>query len=292
MARLGCRLANAGEVASKVGIAEMARVAESAGADALHLADHIVLPEQNESRYPFSEDGKYHTPAITDFYEVLTSCAWIAAQTTSIDVGPSVLVLPQRNPLLVAKVAASISRLSKGRLFLGVGAGWLREEFNALGHDFDKRGRALDEGLQILSIAWEGKLGAFSGTVWQVPEGIHCRPAPDDLPVLIGGMSNVALRRAAAYDGWIAHVGAQDDLGELREKLDKLRGLRAESGSSRPFRSVVKVAGYNSVEQSPQLLTELVSMGFDEVVVYPEWTELGSAARFIATCRTMIDKAH
>lgn len=290
MARLGCRVPNMGELPGRHGLAEMARVAEDAGADAAHLSDHVVLPERTESRYPFTPDGSFPFPCRDDWYDVLTSCAWIAASTSSLEVGPSVLVLPQRHPLEVAKTAATLSRLSGGRLFLGVGAGWLREEFDALGRDFDNRVTGMNESIRILRDAWEGDADGFDGEVWDIPSGLHCRPLPDSIPLLIGGMSKSALRRAAANDGWIALVGADADLDALERKVRALRDLRAEAGDDGPFRTVVRVMSYGgSADETAASIRELVAMGFDEVVIDPGWDDLVRAGELIGRARAVID---
>jgi probable F420-dependent oxidoreductase len=271
----------------------MARVAEDAGADALHLADHIVLPESSTSTYPFTADGRFPFAPDSDWYDVFASCAWAAAVTSTVQVGPSVVVLPQRNALEVAKVSSTLSRLSGGRFFLGVGAGWLREEFVALGRDFDHRAAAMLEGIDVLRLAWSGSGHGYVGEHNQVPEGTHCRPvpAPGGVPVLLGGMSNAALRRAARHgDGWIALMGAREDVGALGAKLDKVRDLRADYELSASFHAVIRVVNYGgSATESADHVRELVELGFDEVVIDPGWDDLDHAARLIALCRRSLD---
>lgn len=283
MTKLGCRLPNAGPSASRMG--EIAQLAEELGVHVLHLADHLVLPGSNESRYPFTADGHFPFDVDSDWYEVMTACTWVAAHTSTIELGTSVLVLPQRHPLELAKVAASVSRLSGGRLFLGVGAGWLREEFSALGRDFGERGRALDEGLAILRSVEDGRPEAFDGEVWQVPEDLRCYPALGRLPLLIGGMSPRALRRAARFDGWIAHVGASDDRRELETMVETLADERRRHGATGDFRKVAKMAHVSEATTDPGgVVAEVARLGFDEVVIYPSWDDSNASATLIEEC--------
>lgn len=295
MRRLGCRLPNMGTLPHRQGLGTMASIAEQAGAHALHLSDHVVLPEKTDSKYPFTPDGIFPFPPDSDWYDVFISCAWAAAATTTIEVGPSVLVLPQRHPLEVAKLASTLSQLSSGRFFLGVGAGWLREEFEALDKDFDDRAAVMLESIDILRLAWSGSGAGYSGEHLRVAEGTHCRPTPlrGNVPVLMGGMSNAALRRAARHaDGWIALISAHADLSGVRMKLGKLHDYRHDHEATAPFRAVVRVMNYSGdAEATADRLHQLWELGFDEVVIDPGWEDLDSAADLIETCRRACDDA-
>lgn len=297
MTKLGVRIANTGPQPAALGLTEMGRAAEAAGADTLHVQDHVVLLDDMQSRYPFTEDGRFPWDARSDHYEVLASCGWLAAVTTRCEVGASVLVLPQRNALEVAKVAATIDQLSGGRLFLGVGAGWLAEEFDALGHDFAGRGPRLDEQIDVLRIAWSGSGAGYRADQVTIPEGVQCRPLParpGGVPILVGGMSKVALRRAVAKgDGWVGLVPAEEAAAEaVVPKLRSLERLLGEAGRDHAgFRAAVKLAsrGPASLERLPKMVAMLAAEGFDEVVVDPMWRELQEAEEVVAACRQAID---
>ena len=293
MARLGCRLPNMGSLPRSPGIAQLARLAEEGGVSALHLSDHIVLPESTTSKYPFTADGVFPFAPDSDWYDVFTSCAWASASTTTIEVGPSVLVLPQRNPLEVAKVASSLSQLSGGRFFLGVGAGWLQEEFTSLGMNFANRASAMLEAIDVLRLAWSGSGHEYLGEHYRVPKGTQCRPLPTDtgVPILMGGMSNAALRRAARFgDGWIALASAADVLAVMGAKLEKLHDYRREYGNTSPFRTVIRVMNHGgSCAERADQLRELWSMGFDEVVIDPGWQDLSGAGHVIEACRRAME---
>ncbi|MCX9192395.1 TIGR03619 family F420-dependent LLM class oxidoreductase [Carbonactinospora thermoautotrophica] len=292
MPRLGCKLPTTGQAPLSPGLVTMAGVAEQAGVDAVHVSDHVVLIDGATSAYPFSPDGAFPWPADTDWYDAFVCCAWIAAATERIEVGPSVLVLPQRHPLEVAKVTASIDRLSGGRMFLGVGAGWLAEEFEALGWEFATRIPRMKEAIEVLRLAWAGTGEAYRGEHYEVPAGTQCRPLPvqrGGVPVLLGGMSRAALRRAATYgDGWIALARVDDlDLDRLRGHIETLRRLREELGRDGAFRTVVRLVSYGEVDlrRLPGLSVELAEAGFDEVVVDPGWRDLDAAGAVLSACR-------
>lgn len=179
----------------RLGMRAMAALVEEAGFDSVWLSDHIVMPEGIRSRYPFSDDGVFFAKPEEDWLEWLTCAAYLAAATERVEIGVGVCVLPLREPLLLAKQVATLDRLSGGRAILGVGAGWMAEEFDALGVDFTTRGARMDEALQLLRRSWAG-----------MPfPGVHSRPVPvrDPLPIYVGGDSPAALRRVAEYgDGW------------------------------------------------------------------------------------------
>ena len=193
--RIGAKVPNSGPLPGTIGISEMARVLEQAGFQSLWVADHVVLPAEIGSRYPFAADGRATWSTTTPYFDAVVAMALIAGATERATIGTAVLVLPLRNPVVFAKQAASLDVLSGGRLALGLGAGWLREEFEALGVPFDARGRRLVDGIRILGECWTGTY----------QEDIVFSPTPvGPLPLYVGGHSEIALRRAGALgDGWL-----------------------------------------------------------------------------------------
>src|SRR5215472_5456669 len=147
--RIGAKLPHSGPLPASLGLVKMAQRLEYAGFDSIWVSDHVVFPHEVRSRYPFSADGRPTWAMDIDYIEPLVALAAIAPATSRAEIGTSVLILPARNPVLFAKQAASVDVLSHGRLVLGVGVGWLREEFEALGADFDDRGAVLDEWVDI-----------------------------------------------------------------------------------------------------------------------------------------------
>ncbi|HEX4838298.1 MAG TPA: TIGR03619 family F420-dependent LLM class oxidoreductase [Solirubrobacteraceae bacterium] len=281
--RIGAIVPNDGSLPRQIGLGRMAATAERAGAASLWVSDHLLMVDAPTSRYPYSPDGRQTWSNEIDYLEALACCAYMAATTRDCRIGTAVLVLPQRNVLELAKVAASIDQLSGGRLVLGVGAGWNAAEMQALGYGFTDRGGRFDEMLDVLSDCWTGRPSAFSGRFVDVPPDIvlHPRPvSPSGPPLLVGGMSDPALRRAARRGaGWIALASAESFDGEvLRERLLTLERLRRDYGRAGPFEMVLKLhASPKLADSLPALAVQAQRLGFDELVVEPPW-ELGSDA--------------
>jgi probable F420-dependent oxidoreductase len=261
----------------RLGPARMAETLEEAGFDSLWVSDHIVFPHETTSRYPFSADGRVTWPLDDAYLEPLVVLGAVAAATKRISIGTSVLIAPMRNPVLLAKQAATIDALSGGRLVLGVGAGWLREEFEALGADFVARGEVLDEWITIARACWSGSAGPFEGKHYRLPAPIYCRPAPrGGIPLLVGGMSRHALRRAAAADGWLGQY-ALDTMSE--------RDIAAVVGllGSEKKRVVVRITGAaGRLAALAERCDALADAGVTEVIVDVDWTEDGGPARAAA----------
>lgn len=298
MAELGVGITNVGPVGyDSPGVVAQARTAEANGAVSLHLSDHLLLAESTTSRYPFSADGKLATPPEVDRFESLATCAWILASTESVRVGPSVLVLAQRQPLEVAKVTATIDVLSGGRFFLGAGSGWLAEEQVALGYDFETRNERLSEWVRVLRHAWSGDTSSFEGEFITIPEGIHCRPLPHGgrlIPVWTGGMTPKARRQSAEFgDGWIAvHRADEPDLDALAARVKSLGQELDKRGRERSaFHRVVRLVNVTEAnrDQQPDLVRRLAAIGFDEIVIDPVWMSPSGAAEVIRACRGVLE---
>jgi probable F420-dependent oxidoreductase len=233
--------------------------AESLGFDAVWFGDHVVNPAVSRSRYPYSASGSAGYSVDTPLGDVWVSIAHAAALTTSIGLGPSVLILPLRHPAAVAQAAVTAQNASGGRLRLGLGAGWLREEFDALEVPFDTRGRRMDEALEIIRRLWTGDVVAFEGEFFTVqPVKLGMTPV-SPIPITIGGGSPAALRRAAQWSGWNAPELALEDVVRLREKL---LSLRDGAGGADPFRVYVKAPGIET-----EVLRGYREAGFEDVVV-------------------------
>lgn len=202
--RYGIYLPTRGPLAEPDAIAAIVRGAESMGYASIVVADHIVFPVQVESKYPYTVDGSF--PGQGDALEQLSLMGFLAGITERARLVTSVMILPHRNPLVTGKMLATIDVLSNGRLTVGVGVGWMREEFLALGAvDFDKRGRVSDEYLEILKKCWTRDPVAHHGQFYAFEE-LHCIPHPVQQPhppIWIGGHSIRSLRRVARHgDGW------------------------------------------------------------------------------------------
>jgi probable F420-dependent oxidoreductase len=288
MSRIGSRIPSTGELAVAPGLGRCAAAAEAAGAASVWVADHVVMTREIGSRYPYAADGRLGAPPETPWFEALTACAWAAASTSSAMVGTAVLVLPQRHPIEVAKMAATIDALSGGRMLLGVGAGWYREEFEALGWDFATRGPRLDESIEVMRACWTGAPEPFEGQFFTIPEGLLCYPRPASeagVPVLVGGMTKRALTRTAAIgDGWLAHATMADlDVDALATMLEWLNGNRAPGRD--PLRAVLRLVGAirpEDVDATVPILRELTGAGFDEIIVDPPWDDVPTGQRVLS----------
>ena len=278
--RLGAKLPHSGPLPARLGLGAMAARLEAAGFDSIWVSDHVVFPSEVRSRYPFAPDGRVTWPLDVDYVEPLIALAAAGAATSRVELGTSVLIVPMRNPVVFAKQAASIDFLAHGRLVLGVGAGWLREEFEALGADFEHRGEVLDEWLDIARRCWTGTAGPFAGRFYSLPEQVYCRPAPaEPIPVLIGGMSRAALERAGrSADGWLAQF-ALDDL-PAETVADGLATMRGAASGRRDFRVAVRVTGADRRlgELAPRL-SELEAAGASDVIVDVDWSHDDGPAR-------------
>jgi probable F420-dependent oxidoreductase len=284
--RIGAKLPHTGALSAAPGPAPLAARLDEAGFDSLWVSDHVVFPHQTTSRYPFAADGKVTWPLDDAYLEPLVVLGAVAAATTRIAIGTSVLIAPMRNPVLLAKQAATIDALSGGRLVLGVGAGWLREEFEALDADFDARGEVLDEWISIARSCWTGSAGPLEGRHYRLPGPIYSRPAPEGgIPILIGGMSRHALRRAAAANGWLGQYAleamSERDLagavGVMRREGEQA-GLSPEDLDA--LNVVVRITGAaGRLEAVSSRLGTLADAGATEVIVDVDWTDEGGPAR-------------
>ncbi len=233
--RYGFYLPTRGELANRAAIAALARTGEAAGFHSAMVADHVVFPVQSRSTYPYTVSGEH--PSHGDALEQASILAFVAGITERLRLVSSVLILPYRNPVLTAKMLATIDVLSDGRLTVGVGVGWLEEEFTALrAGDFDRRGAVSDEYLQIFRKLWSESPASHEGEFYSFDQ-IRCEPFPIQRPgppIWVGGHSRAALRRTARFgDGWHP-VGAIAAVplppAEMRDKLAELRRLTEAAG--------------------------------------------------------------
>jgi probable F420-dependent oxidoreductase len=216
----------------------IARAAEEAGFHGIMVSDHLFFPGKLESRYPYSEDGRPGFDGTTPFPEPWTTIAAMAAVTERLRFATMVYILPLRHPLEVAKALGTTAFLSRGRVVLGAGAGWIREEFDTLGVPFEKRGGRMNEMIPLLRRLWSGEMVEHHGEHFDFGP-LQMSPAPEGpIPILVGGVSGIALRRAARLaDGWIGTGQSPDEAAAF---CDRLAGLRREAGRpGGPFETIV-----------------------------------------------------
>ncbi len=228
--RFGLDVGIYGRLAEPGTIIDLARFAEDTGFGSIWLADHVAMPVRFASRYPYSPDGGFPAPVSEALYEPISTLGVLAGATRRVRLGTAVLIMPYRNPLLTARMLVTIDRFSGGRVTLGAGVGWLREEFEALGADYARRGRATDEALEVFKAVCAGGEVSYRGETTQF-DPVHSNPGSVQRPhppILVGGVSDPALRRVVrSGDGWLA---VALDRPMLTERLATLRRLAAEAG--------------------------------------------------------------
>lgn len=274
--QIGAKVPNSGPLPTEIGIPAMARTLEAAGFESLWVSDHIVMPASIESRYPFAADGRATWSSNTPYLDALIALALISAATESATIGTAVLVLPLRNPVEFAKQAASIDVASGGRLSLGVGAGWLSEEFEALNVPFERRGARLEEWMEIARACWTGYPPSRRSDRYILPDDIVCLPTPaHDIPLLVGGHSEVALRRAGILgDGWLAQQSLPTlAAGELESPIAVMRtaavGAGRDPNALHVVLRIVESAGRS--DDIARQLPALAAAGVDEIIVDVSW---------------------
>lgn len=207
----------------------LALAAEAAGFESVMAIEHVVWPTDYGSVYPYSPTGKLPGGPTTKLPDPLIWLTWMAALTRRLRLMTGVLILPQRNPLVLAKEIATIDHLSGGRMSLGIGVGWLKEEFAALGVPFEARGRRADEYIEAMRALWAGDDASYEGEFVSF-RGMSCNPKPVNgrVPIVVGGHSRLAVRRAARLgDGFFPATGTQVDIAPL---IDEVRELAAAAG--------------------------------------------------------------
>jgi probable F420-dependent oxidoreductase len=219
---IGVHLPHIGPLATREGISAFARMAEEYGFDSLWVSDHVIVPRKLRSRYPYNVEGSFPVPPDIPFLEPLATLLYAAGVTERAKLGTTILVLPMRNPIVTAKTLATLDVLSNGRLILGVGAGWMEEEFRALGVPPERRGARTDEYIQLCKTLWTEQNPSFQGEFWQI-EDVGFAPKPIQQPhppVWVGGHSPRALRRAGRFgDAWHAAYLPPERLAEPYQQV-------------------------------------------------------------------------
>ncbi|MDP6876152.1 MAG: TIGR03619 family F420-dependent LLM class oxidoreductase [Alphaproteobacteria bacterium] len=221
---------NMGQEDASVTLPPLVSKLETAGLESVWTGEHVIIPEDYASRYPYNNTGKLGVSTETPFADPLITLSFIAAHTTKLRLGTGINILPQSNPMLLAKQVASLDHLSGGRLLLGLGVGWLAEEFKVMGAPFEGRGKRFDDYLAAMKKVWSGETVEHqSGYLdWS---GFKSFPLPSQRPhppIIIGGHSPAALRRTVAMgDGWF---GFTSGVTELAETLGRLRAAADAAG--------------------------------------------------------------
>lgn len=249
---------------------EIARFAEEMGFYGLMSGDHAVYPESIVPNYPYAESGVPPMQPEDEYPDQTAIFAAMAAVTSKLLFTCGVYVLPLRNPHEVARASATLAILSDNRFILGVGIGWMKEEFDIYGVDFHQRGKITDEIIEVLQSLWSGQMVEYHGAHFDFPR-VQLSPAPSTHPpIYVGGSSEIALRRAARVGGGYIGAGtAPDDVGPLLQRLNE---LRQEYGRDHlPFEAMIGI----SASPSLTLYQRLADRGLESTVAPPFQYALG-----------------
>jgi probable F420-dependent oxidoreductase len=216
--KFGLRYCNAGRYADPARAVELLQAGEAAGFESAWTVEHTVIPRDYQSAYPYTSDGRL-PGGEGDFLvpDPLIWMAYVAAATSRIKLATGILILPQHNPVIVAKQVATLDHMSRGRILLGIGVGWLKEEFDAIGVAFENRGRRTDEYIAAMRELWSADAPSFSGRHVSFKDAfMHPKPVNRGVPVIIGGHTEAAARRAGRLgDGFFPGRGLPMDLIEI-----------------------------------------------------------------------------
>jgi len=226
--KFGLRYASLGRYSNGPAAVELAQAAEAAGFDSIWTVEHVVVPHGYQSRYPYSESGRMGS-GLEDFPipDPLIWLAYVASATRTIKLGTAIVILPQRNPVITAKAVATLDHLAGGRrVLLGIGVGWLAEEFATLGVPFGDRGPRTDEYVAAMRALWSQERASFKGKYVSFTE-VFCRPLPVEcrIPIVVGGDTQAAARRAGRLgDGYFPARGVPTEL------FDEMRCAAEQAG--------------------------------------------------------------
>jgi len=275
--KFGIVFSNTMRFAGRDGLVELAQGAEAAGFESLWTVEHVIFPDGYQSEYPYDRSGKMVMAAETDLPDPLIWLTWVAAVTERIHLGTGILILPQRNPVILAKELATLDALAGGRVELGIGVGWLREEFDALGVPFEGRGARTDEYVAVMRALWDGDHAEHAGEhVRFTGASVNPKPPRGRVPVHVGGHSRRAAERAGRLgDGFFPGKG---DLGEL---IDIARQTAVACGRDPDDLEVTAGSAGLMGEDPVGAAEELAALGVDRVVV-PSFAFLSDPAASLA----------
>ena len=262
--KIGLMFSNTGALVQPELLAHLVTTAEKCGIESVWTIEHVVIPQGFQTPYPYSRDGKLPGGENAPILDPLLPIAFAAALTSSIRFGTGVIILPQRHPLYIAKQAATLDVVSGGRLMLGIGSGWLTEEFQALQIEFSSRGARTDEAIQAIRAIWRDDPASFKGKHFNF-DPIRSFPKPlqkSGVPIHVGGHSKAAVRRAARFgDGFFPAPG---NLATLRELFDAVRAECSKIGRS-PAEVELSAGGRLTLD----LIKQFQDMGVSRAMTIP-----------------------
>ncbi len=269
-----------GPIADPEFVVRYAQLVEQLGFESLWTIDHAVMHMEYDSRYPYKTTGRTPLPADSNMPDPLIMMALLAGVTERIRLGTSMLILPQRHPIILAKEVATLDQYARGRITLGVGVGWVKEEVEVMKQDFHDRGRRANEWIEVLKALWTEGVSEYQGDYFQF-EGVISNPKPAQpggVPLMIGGHSEAAARRAGRYgDEFYPHWSTR---GPDKAELERLMPIVMESAerAGRPANAVGLTLTSTSDAKTALETAELCAeLGAERVVVLPPKGELDGA---------------
>ncbi len=226
--KFGLMFANTGPFASADGVISIAQTAEKVGFESLWTVEHVIWPDAYSSKYPYSPTGKMPGVPSSPIPDPLIWLSFAAAHTSTIRLATGILILPQRNPLVMAKSAATLDSLSDGRFDLGIGVGWLKEEFESLGVPFENRGRRTDDYIEAMRALWASDNATYDGEFAKF-DNVASNPKPKNgnVPIVVGGHSKPAARRAGRLGN--GFFPSRPTMEETKELIDIARQEAADA---------------------------------------------------------------
>ena len=246
-------------------IGDFARRAENIGLDSIWMGEHVVLFDETEFPYPGSRDGKIPVPEGGGMLDTVATFGYLAACTQTLRFGTGITLIPQRNPVYTAKEFATLDWLTGGRIDLGIGVGWCKEEVIACGYTFEDRGKRCDEILEMMQLLWTEPVAEYHGEFHDLPP---CRMDPKPvqkphIPIIVGGHSRAGFRRAAKYgSGW---YGFQLDVPGTADVCQALDAALAEQGRSRDGFELVITPTFNV---TADMIRGYADLGVDRLIIH------------------------
>ena len=264
--RFGIAFANTGPMVEPAVAVAFARAAEAAGFESIWTVEHVVVPTEYASPYPYSPTGKMPGTVDSPIPDPLIWLTYVAAATSAIRLATGILILPQRNPVVLAKETATLDQLSGGRLLLGIGVGWLKEEFDAIGVPFAERGARTDEAVTALRALWTQDAATHHGRFSDFTDCVlRPHPVQPSIPVHVGGHTDAAARRAGRLgDGFFPAGGDHDELARL---FDVVRQTARDHGRD-PSAIELSTGGRGALgDRALDEVHALADLGVDRVIV-------------------------
>ncbi len=244
---------------------EICQVAEEVGFESVWGGEHVIIPDSIGSRYPYTDDGKIPAEPDTPIPDPLIWLAFAAAAAPTLRLGTCILIVPQRNPLVLAKELATLDALSGGRVELGLGVGWLKEEFDALGVPWERRGARNDEYIAAMRALWAGPHAEFHGEFVDFePATCSPRPVNGNIPILVGGDTDAAINRAVRLaDGYFPGEGDYEKLSAL---LARVRGAAEAQGRDPASLEINTMFGMQMMDP-PAGVEQMAALGVGRIMV-------------------------